>query len=74
MKYKKVYAVMTCNPFNGSHLSQEAYDSLKDAQEFCESRSDTPRKVTDYRYESPILIYTIHELDIRVRTKDRCSR
>ena len=62
MKYKKIYAVMTRNPFNGTHLSQEVYETLAAAQKFCESRSDTPRKVTEYRYESPIIIYTIHEL------------
>lgn len=71
MNYKKVFAVMTRNLFNSMHLSQEAYESLAAAQKFCESRSDTPRKVTDFRYESSILIYTIHELEIRVPGKGR---
>lgn len=71
MKYKKVYAVMTKNPFIGSHLSREAYDTLKDAQAFCENGSDCPRKVSEYLYASSIITYSIHELVIRVPGKGR---
>ena len=69
MKYKKVFAVMTRNPFNGTHLHREAFDTLKDAQEYCENCNDCPRKVSQYRYESPIVVYTICELEIEVKRR-----
>ena len=45
-------------------VSSEGYLSLKDAQKFIESRSDSPNKVSDFLYQSKENIYYINEIHI----------
>ena len=58
-----VYAVTVHFKSGEYGVSQEAYHTLAEAQRFIESRSGSPRKVSDMRYaDCTGLIYTIHDL------------
>lgn len=45
-------------------VSAEAYRSLQSAHNFIEGRSDKPRKINDYLYESDTGYYRITEVKI----------
>lgn len=47
-----------------THVSQEGYISLKDAQDFIKSRSDKPDEVTEFWFESDTHAYKIREIHI----------
>ena len=58
-----VYAVAVHFKSGEYGVSQEAYRTLAEAQRFIESRSGSPRKVSDMQYaDCTGLIYTIHDL------------
>ena len=44
------------------HISQNAYHNLENAQQFIESRSDKPERISPMRYESEDTIYKIYDV------------
>lgn len=46
-------------------ISMESYESLLEAQEFIESRTDKPMKETEFIYQSQENRYLIHELYVK---------
>lgn len=60
-----VYVVSVQPEYAMPKVSGEAYTALEKAQAFIERRSDAPRKISDFRYESSRYIYLIHELALR---------
>lgn len=59
-----VYAIMVQSEYSLPKLSGECYITLKEAQKFIESRSDKPKKITEYKYQSALMEYKIHILQI----------
>ena len=59
-----VYVVTTINNDGCQGISHEGYRTLSDAQKFVESRSDKPKKRTDFTYYSDELIYEIIEIKV----------
>lgn len=62
---KHIFVVTVQPDYSMPKISQEAYDSLEKAQTFIENRSDAPRKLTDFQYESDRYEYLIHDLILR---------
>ncbi len=62
---KHIYIVMVQPTYGLPHVSGEAYDSLKGAQDFIEHRSDYPIKETDFLYQGRTCSYAIHALAMR---------
>lgn len=60
-----IYAVTVQSEYSMPKLSGECYTTLKEAQNFIESRSDKLEKITDYKYQSNQIEYKIHILQIR---------
>lgn len=61
-----VYIVTVQNgDFLWEKISQEGYSSLSKAQEFIESRSDNPKKLDDFIYQSLNKVYRIYEISVR---------
>ena len=46
-------------------ISMEAYESLEEAQEFIENRTDKPMKENEFMYQSQENRYLIHELYVK---------
>ena len=53
------------NDYIWEKVSQEGYRNLKDAQLFIEGRSDSPYKLTDFKYQGTKNIYKIYEINIK---------
>lgn len=65
MKVTKIYVVrVQARDEWGSRNSDEAFFKLEKAQKFIESRSDNPKQVSPYDYESSEYKYYIDELSI----------
>ena len=45
-------------------ISQEGYRTLKDAQDFILSRSNKPRSLTEFTFESERNYYRIYEIQV----------
>ncbi len=60
-----IYAVTVQSEYSLPKLSEECYTTLKEAQDFIETRSDKPEKITEYKYQSARTEYKIHTLQIR---------
>ena len=48
----KVYVVEVIPATSFCHISQEAYTTLKKAQDFIERRAGDPQPITDFHYRS----------------------
>ena len=46
-------------------VSQEAYTGIIEAQDFCKSRSDNPKQISEMVWKSDSYKYTILELNLR---------
>ena len=65
MKVTKVYAIRVQERSEWSSLnSDEAFFKLENAQKFIENRSDNPKQISPYYYESSEYRYFIDELSI----------
>ena len=65
MKVTKIYVVrVQAQDEWGSRNSDEAFFKLEKAQKFIEGRSDNPKQVSPYYYESSEYRYYIDELSI----------
>lgn len=63
---KRVYVIrVQAHDEWGARNSDEAYSSLEKAQRFVESRSDNPKAISPYYYESSEYRYYIDELVLR---------
>lgn len=62
---KHIFVVTVQPDYSMPKIRQGAYDSLEKAQTFIENRSDAPRKLTDFQYESDRYEYLIHDLILR---------
>lgn len=62
---KHIYIIEVHTEYAMPKVSQEAYTSLDKAQDFIEHRSDEPKKVSEFRYESNRHTYLIQELVLR---------
>ena len=59
----RIYAIVVHFKSAEYGVSQEAYRTLEEAQQFIESRSGSPRKIDNTKYVDCVgLIYTVHEL------------
>lgn len=60
----KVYAIVVISSKTGDvNVSQEGYMKLKDASDFCQSRSSV-RRLDDWRFESDDYTYIIKEISL----------
>lgn len=61
----KIYVVMVTAEASHSRISQEAYKTLSEAQNFILSRYGTPEKITDFKYrDSDYTEYEITEVSV----------
>lgn len=64
---KITFYVITCN----GTISQQAYGSLKEAQDFCKNRADKPKSVGNgWCYQSDKNIYVITDVVVERRLTD----
>lgn len=62
----RVYVVEVVRPGFSGRISQEGYFSLEGAQQFIEKRSDSPEKISNFKYQGRTGdVYCIHDVLIR---------
>lgn len=63
MKTKRFYVITVQNKKDlTARVSQEAYFDYEGAKRFIESRSDKPKQIIPFKFESALNIYLIHEV------------